>query len=124
MSDEPVEPDAPSSLPKYLREGTQKQDAQTLRDLAEYAVALADHREVQAESELEEQAVDEDVPEEWDEDEWAEHIDEARENADIEGSKGTLTTKQIDGRGYFYLQWREGSKIKSQYVAPETPSDR
>ncbi|MFD1588484.1 hypothetical protein ACFR9U_16010 [Halorientalis brevis] len=123
MSDEPVEPDAPSSLPKYLREGAQKQDAQTLRDLAEYAAALADHREAQAEHELEEQAVDEDVPEEWDEDEWAEQIDEARENADIEGSKGTLTTKQIDGRGYYYLQWREGGKIKSQYVAPETPSD-
>lgn len=124
MSDEPVEPDAPSSLPKYLREGTQKQDAQTLRDLAEYAAALADHREAEAERELEEQAVDEDVPEKWDEDEWAEQIDEARENADIEGSKGTLTTKQIDGRSYCYLQWREGEKIRSQYVAPVSPSDR
>lgn len=35
---------------------------------------------------------------------------------------GTLTTKTIDEREYYYLQWREGEKVKSQYVAPVSPS--
>ena len=49
-------------------------------------------------------------------------MDEAREKADLMAGKGTLTVKQIDGRGYYYLQWREGSKITSQYVAPVSPT--
>lgn len=62
-----------------------------------------------------------DTPDEWDdedEDEWQEALDEAFEKADIRRSKGTLTTKTIDEREYYYLQWREGDKVKSQYVAP------
>lgn len=66
-----------------------------------------------------------DVPEEWDaedEDEWQEALEDAFEEADIPRSKGTLTTKTIDGRDYYYLQWREGDSVKSQYVAPVSPS--
>jgi hypothetical protein len=32
-----------------------------------------------------------------------------------------VTTKTIDEREYYYLQWREGEKVKSQYVAPVSP---
>jgi len=64
-----------------------------------------------------------DAPEEWDdEEEWEEKIDEAYEEAEIRRSKGTLTVKSIDGREYYYLQWREGEKVKSQYVAPVSPA--
>lgn len=60
---------------------------------------------------------------EWDdEDEWEEALEEAYEKADILRSKGTLTTKTIDGREYYYLQWREGEKLKSQYIAPVSPA--
>ncbi|KAA9400742.1 hypothetical protein Har1131_18890 [Haloarcula sp. CBA1131] len=64
-----------------------------------------------------------DAPEEWnDEEEWEEKIDEAYEKAEIARSKGTLTTKTIGEREYYYLQWREGEKVKSQYVAPISPA--
>ena len=63
------------------------------------------------------------TPDEWDnEDEWEEALEDAYEKADILRSKGTLTTKTIDGREYYYLQWREGDKVRSQYIAPVSPA--
>jgi hypothetical protein len=56
-----------------------------------------------------------------DEDDWDDKVDEAFEQAEILRSKGTVTTKTIDEREYYYLQWREGEKVKSQYVAPVSP---
>lgn len=65
-----------------------------------------------------------DTPDEWDDDqEWEETLQEAFDEAGIPRSKGTLTTKTIDERDYYYLQWREGEKVKSQYVAPVNPTD-
>ena len=64
-----------------------------------------------------------DAPDEWEnEDEWREALDEAFQKADISRAKGTLTTKTIDDREYYYLQWREGDSVKSQYVAPVSPA--
>jgi len=65
-----------------------------------------------------------DTPNEYedDEDEWEDALEEAYENAELKRSKGTLTTKTIDGREYYYLQWREGDKVRSQYVAPVSPA--
>jgi len=65
-----------------------------------------------------------DMPEEWteDEDEWVEKIDDAYDEAEIPRSKGALTVKTIDDREYYYLQWREGEKVKSQYVASVSPT--
>jgi len=118
------EPQAPQALPKYLIEGVEKQSPEKLRELAAYAEAMADWMEAETQRELEAQADQSttETPEEWDDDEWDEAVDDAREEAEIPASKGTLTTKTIDGRDYYYLQWREGSKIKSQYVAPVTPA--
>jgi hypothetical protein len=116
-------PDPPESAPKYLIEGFDKQNTDTLRELAEYAQRLADWNDAQAAAELEEQATDvKGTPDEWDDEEWDDALDEAREKADLSAGKGTLTMKQIDGRGYYYLQWRQGSKIKSAYVAPVSPA--
>jgi len=126
--DGPVSPpEAPSDLPKYLGEGVEKQSPERLRDLIEYADQMADWKEAQADRELEEQAEKEDVdttPDEWEQQEWKEVVDDARDEADIKPGKGTLTTKNIDDRDYYYLQWREESKIKSQYVAPVNPSGK
>lgn len=122
-NDSAITPDAPSSIPKYIREGLEKQGAEDLRTIAAYATELANKREEQAARDLEAQAdrdVD-DAPEEWDEDEWENELEEAREKAELQ-QKGTLTRKTIDGRDYFYLQWREGDQIKSQYVAPVVPA--
>ena len=64
------------------------------------------------------------TPDEWESDEWEDALDEAFEKAEIPQSKGTLTTKTIDGRDYYYLQWREGDSVTSQYIAPVIPSSR
>lgn len=40
----------------------------------------------------------------------------------LAAGKRTLTAKEIDGRGY-YLQWRDGSQIKSQYIVPVSPAN-
>lgn len=62
------------------------------------------------------------APEEWDDDEdWEEALDEAFEKAEIRRSKASLTTKTIDEREYYYLQWRDGDSVNSQYVAPVNP---
>jgi len=123
MSDDA--PPAPDSLPKYLHEGVRKQDAETLEDLIDYAAAVRDWREQQAQCELKEsKAVEsEETPEEWADREnaWNEALEDARDGADLSGRKGTLTTKTIDDRDYYYLQWRDGDKIRSQYVAPVSP---
>lgn len=63
-----------------------------------------------------------DTPEEWDEDDWEDQLAEAREKAEISRTTGTLTTKTIDGRDYYYLQWRDGDTITSQYVGPVDPA--
>jgi len=120
-----VEPQPAGSLPKYLVEGVEKQSPDRLRRLAEYAEQMADYKEEKAQRDLEERA-EQDVdtmPDEWDADEWEDVVDDARDEADLAPGKGTLTTKTIDDRDYYYLQWRAGSKIKSQYVAPVTPAD-
>lgn len=63
------------------------------------------------------------APDGWDdEDEWQDALEEAYEEADIRRPKGTLTTKTIDDREYYYLQWRDGDKIRSQYIAPVSPA--
>lgn len=118
-------PNPPSNLPQYLTTGVEKQSPEELRDLAAYAERMAEWMEAEAQRELEERADQSPTatPEEWDNDEWEEAVGDARKDADLPASKGTLTTKTIDGRDYFYLQWREGSKIKSQYVAPVVPAD-
>ena len=113
-------PPAPDSAPKYVREGLNNQSPETLREIAAYAERLADYKEAELDRELEERSADvdeDDVPEEWDAEEWQETI----EDADAP-SGATLTTKRIDGRDYYYYQWREGSKIKSEYLAPVNPA--
>ncbi|WP_336330923.1 hypothetical protein [Haloarcula sp. CGMCC 1.2071] len=63
-----------------------------------------------------------DTPAEWEEDEWDDQLDAARQKAAIPPTKGTLTTKTIDSRDYYYLQWRDGDSVRSQYVGPVNPA--
>lgn len=117
---ETTTPAPPEHCPKYLREGLPKQSPALLREIVTYAEALAEHKEATAEREFQEETIEapEDAPDEWEQDEW----DEVREQADAP-AKATLTTKEIDGRQYYYYQWREGHTIKSEYVSPVHPSE-
>jgi hypothetical protein len=69
-----------------------------------------------------EASVETDAPESWDETEWTAELETARAKAGIATSKGTLTTKTINDRDYYYLQWRDGENVRSQYVAPVDPA--
>lgn len=126
MTEEPERPSAPMNLPKYLREGLDKQSPDRLRTAAEYATRLAAWKEDKAERELEERTGEDvdDVPDGWESDaeEWEEVVEKAREKADIQG-KGYRTKKRIDGRDYWYLQWREGEHVRSKYIAPVNPAN-
>lgn len=64
------------------------------------------------------------TPDEWSdqESEWEDALQDTYDDADIPRSKGSLVTKTIDGRDYYYLQWREGDTVTSQYVAPASPA--
>ncbi len=119
------EPDVPEDVPEYLSTGLDKQSPETLRDISEFAKQLAEWKEAKAQREMEEhvEKTPRKTPDEWEEEEWLEAVEEARDDADLVEHKGTLTTKTIDGRDYYYLQWREGSKIKSEYVAPVVPAN-
>lgn len=66
---------------------------------------------------------DVDAPnDDWDDDDWQDALEDAYEEAGIVRSKGTQTTKTIDGSDYYYLQWREGDTVKSQYIGPVSPA--
>lgn len=106
-------PQAPASIPKYIRDGLEKQDEQTLRDIAEYAGALAEFR--QAETTEEEAA--EDTVEETDA-----VSDEELDRRDAP-ARATRVTKEINENRYYYWQWREGEKIKSEYIGPVKDSE-
>jgi hypothetical protein len=79
--------------------------------------------ELEAAAKADEQSTEQpDTPEGWDADDWDDQLESAREKAAISSTKGTLTTKTIDGRDYYYLQWREGDSVRSQYVGPIDPA--
>jgi len=63
-------------------------------------------------------------PDEWEErpEEWDQKLSAAVEKAGMQRGQPTLTSKEIDDREYYYLQWRDGDKVKSQYVAPVDPA--
>lgn len=94
--------------------------AATYEQAVDSVRTLTEHLEKAAESD----EYESETPEEWDEDEaeWEEKLDTAHEKADIPASKGTLTTKTIDERDYYYLQWRNGETVMSQYVGPVSPA--
>jgi hypothetical protein len=117
-------PAAPDELPDYLVDAIERQNPDRLRLVSNYALSLAGWKERQADQEVSKQAEQDpdEVPEEWDEDDWEEAKEEAIDKAGIDSTKGTITTKTINGNDYYYLQWREGEKIKSQYISPVNPS--
>jgi hypothetical protein len=120
-----TDPIPADDLPKYLHEGLQKQSAETLRRLAPLVENLAEEQAERNRREFRENAemTADETPDEWGDEAWASELEDAFEDADLESGKGTLTTKTIDGRDYYYLQWWADGGTESQYVAPVVPSD-
>lgn len=124
---EPTEPHPPELLPDYLAEGLQKQDAETLRAVTQYAQDLRVFRTAQTVADRTDIAS---IPhsKRATSDELAAT---ARTNgisddiADWEAicekgvpTKASIVTKTINDNQYHYFQWREGERIKSEYIGP------
>mgnify|MGYP000162150059 CR=1 FL=1 len=104
-----MQPAPPKSLPKYVREGVERQDTDTLQELAEWAEELAEwkNREVKP-ADIEEELVS----------------DEQLEDIETPSSGGTIVEKKIpcgkDCGGcphgpYRYEVHREGDSLKWEY---------
>ena len=105
MSYEPLTPPATLTIEivNTLNESTPEQ----LREIATYAEALAEHKE--REARLKEPADEESV-------------EERPDNLpDDVPAKATITIKEINDNRYYYWQWRDGEKIRSQYKGPVNP---
>ena len=103
MSHEPPTP--PANIPTETVNTLSNLSPKQLRDVATYAEALAEYKE--REARLEESADQK----------------EAEERPDDVPSKATITIKEINDNRYYYWQWRDGEKIRSQYKGPVN-SDR
>jgi len=62
------------------------------------------------------------LPDEWagKEAQWEDKLQAALEKADHRRD-ARRCQKEIDGRAYYYLQWREDDQIQTQYIAPVEP---
>jgi hypothetical protein len=107
MSYEPPTP--PANLPTDVIDTLDDYSPELLRHVASYAEELAEYRE--REDRLSE-AEDEDEIEEWPDD-----------LPDDVPSKATITIKEINDNRYYYWQWRDGDKIRSQYKSPVNPDE-
>lgn len=126
MSTKPTPPD---SLPKYLAEGLQKQDSETLQAVAQYAQELRVYRAAQTKADRTATQNDDIEPATADEltakaratgipkeaVDWNEIFEKGVP------AKASIVTKTINHNQYYYFQWRDGDQIKSEYLAPINP---
>jgi hypothetical protein len=106
MAEEPPTP--PASLPPETIETLNGYEPERLRDVAEYADQLAEHKEQVGRRE------------EREEDNGTEQPEELPEGVP---SKATITVKEINDNRYYYWQWREGDTVKSKYKGPVVPEE-
>ncbi|TKX45596.1 hypothetical protein EXE41_11285 [Halorubrum sp. SD690R] len=107
MSHEPPTP--PATLPTEIVNTLNESSPDQLQDVATYAEALAEHKEREAcpEKPADQEGVEErpdDLP-------------------DDVPAKATITIKEINDNHYYYWQWRDGDKIRSQYKSPVNPDE-
>ena len=102
MSYEPPTP--PSELPTEVINTLNDYSSERLRHVARYAEELAEYREREGR-----------LAEEADEGEIDERPDDLPDDVP---SKATITIKEINDNRYYYWQWRDGDKIRSQYKGP------
>jgi hypothetical protein len=105
MSYEPPTP--PAELPTEIVDTLNGYSPDQLEHVARYAEELAEHKA--REARLEEKSEDDEINERSDD-----------LPADVP-SKATITIKEINDNHYYYWQWRDGEKIRSQYKGPVNP---
>jgi len=107
MSYEPPTP--PAGLPTELVETLNESPPEQLREVSRYAEELAEHieRKTRLEAESDKDNVD----------------DRPEDLPDDVPAKATITIKEINNNRYYYWQWRDGEKIRSQYKGPVSPDE-
>jgi hypothetical protein len=104
-------PERPEEIPTYIVDGLERQDPETLREIATYAELLARHREREISRDELEDAVGE-----------GEELESVQEESD---GKGVVVKKRIpcgkDCNGcphgpYEYRAYREGDQVKTEYL--------
>ena len=107
MSYEPPTP--PAELPTDVVDTLDDYSPELLRHVAHYAEELGEYREREARrAEADEEDEAEDRP---------------ADLPDDVPSKATITIKEINDNRYYYWQWRDGDKIRSQYKGPVNPDE-
>ncbi|QKY18668.1 hypothetical protein [Halorubrum sp. CBA1229] len=107
MSDKPPTP--PADLSTEMVDTLNSYTPEQLRYVARYAEALASHK-----------ARGGHVDEAPDDDEVDERPDDLPDDVP---SKATITIKEINDNRYYYWQWRDGERIRSQYKGPVNPDE-
>jgi hypothetical protein len=107
MSYEPPTP--PAELPSDIVDTLNGYSPDLLQHVARYAEAVAEHKEREAR-----------LDEESDEDEIEERPNDFPDDVP---AKATITIKEINDNRYYYWQWRDGEKIRSQYKGPVNPDE-
>ena len=102
MSYEPPTP--PAELPTDIVNTLNGLSPDQLQHVVRYAEELAEHK-----------ARGGHVDEGLDDDEIDEQSDDRPDDVP---SKATITVKEINNNRYYYWQWREGEKVRSQYKGP------
>ncbi|WP_080510392.1 hypothetical protein [Halorubrum coriense] len=97
-------PTPPADLPTEMVDTLNSYSPTQLRYVAHYAEALASHKTRGVHLE-----------EEPDSNEANERPGDLPNNVP---SKATITIKEINDNRYYYWQWRDGKKIRSQYKGP------
>jgi hypothetical protein len=107
MSYEPPTP--PAKLPTDIVDTLNEYSSEQLQHVVRYAEELAEHKA--REARLEKDSTEDEIEERSD------------DLPDDVPAKATITIKEINDNRYYYWQWREGDKIKSQYKGPVNSGD-
>jgi hypothetical protein len=101
-------PDVPDDVPKYVADGLERQDSETLREIQDYVAELIEWQQREVEPE--------------------EVADDDEEIVGVEEhERGTVVSKMVpcgkDCEGcphgpYEYLAYRDGGTVKTEYLGP------
>ena len=122
----PTKPTPSDLLPRYIVEELQKQDSEALRAVANYAQDLRVYRAVEAkadQSPLDTQHRKQVTVDELTAKAHSKGISDDVADLDTIVEKGvpmktSIVAKTINDNEYYYFQWREDDRIKSEYIAP------
>jgi hypothetical protein len=118
-------PQPPVDAPTYAVDPLAAQSPGLLREIGQYALALADWKAAQQSPDEDAEGDDPyETPDEWDDDAWDDELEDAYAEAELPEGVGGIYVNHIDGRGYYYLKGSHNGEFFSQYVAPVEPKER